>query len=120
MVDVPWPNGTSPMPSPKEPRLSSLAIAGKAAFEANCAGCHGLNAAATDKGPPFVHDIYNLGHHADVAFFAAANREVQAHHLLWGDMPAQPQVSQEPLSTIVQHVRQLPIANGISHQPHQM
>ena len=108
------------MPSPKEPRLSSLAIAGKAAFEANCAGCHGLNAAATDKGPPFVHDNYNLGHHADVAFFAAANLGVRQHHWLCGDMPAQPQVSQEQLSAIVQYVRELQIANGIGHQPHQM
>jgi hypothetical protein len=35
-------------------------------------------------------------------------------------MPAQPQVSQAQLSTIVQYVRELQIANGIGHQPHQM
>jgi hypothetical protein len=36
------------------------------------------------------------------------------------DMPAQPQVSQDQFSTIVQHVRELQIANGIGHQPHRM
>ncbi|MCP3053843.1 c-type cytochrome [Aurantimonas marianensis] len=41
------------------PKLSPIAIAGKTAFDANCALCHGRDPAGTDKGPPLVHDIYN-------------------------------------------------------------
>ena len=55
-----------------EPELSSLAATGKVLYEANCAICHGIRALGTDTGPPLVHDIYNPGHHADHAFFAAA------------------------------------------------
>ena len=58
------PSGTSKGPTVdvKVPALSMLAIDGVTAFDANCATCHGLNAAGTDKGPPLVHDIYNPGH----------------------------------------------------------
>ena len=36
------------------PKLSPIATAGKTAFDANCALCHGRNAAGTDKGSPKV------------------------------------------------------------------
>ncbi len=102
------------------PPLSPLAIKGKAAFDANCAQCHGKNAAGTDKGPPFVHDIYNPGHHSDEAFFFAAQRGVQRHHWTYGNMPAQPQVSRQEVSAIVRYVRELQEANGIFTRPHNM
>lgn len=102
------------------PRLSTQAIAGKAAFDANCAQCHGRNAAGTDKGPPLVHDIYNPGHHGDGAFFFAARQGVAQHHWSFGDMPAQPQVSDEELAAIVRYVRELQAANGITYRPHRM
>jgi len=73
-----------------EPGLSALATEGKTLFEANCATCHGIKASGTDKGPPFVHDIYNPGHHADHAFFAAAKFGVKQHHWRYGNMPPQP------------------------------
>ena len=52
--------------------LSPQAHAGKTEFDANCARCHGANGAGTDHGPPFVHIIYNPGHHPDQVFFLAA------------------------------------------------
>jgi len=102
------------------PKLSPIAIAGKTAFDANCALCHGRNAAGTDKGPPLVHDIYNPGHHGDAAFLAAARRGVPQHHWPFGNMPAQPQMSGEDIASIVRYVRELQLANGIAYRPHRM
>jgi mono/diheme cytochrome c family protein len=102
------------------PPLSKVAARGKMAFDANCASCHGVNASGTDKGPPLVHDFYNPGHHADGAFFLAAKLGVRQHHWRFGDMPPQPQVTQEQLATIVRYVRELQAANGITYHPHRM
>jgi len=106
--------------SVRVPDLSSLALAGQSAFDANCAACHGPYASGTDRGPPLVHDIYNPGHHADDAFYRAAERGVRRHHWRYGDMPPQPQVSREQMAAVVRYVRELQAANGITHRPHRM
>jgi mono/diheme cytochrome c family protein len=112
--------GAGPTIAVKVPELSPLAARGKTAFDANCAACHGVNAAGTDKGPPLVHNIYNPGHHADGSFFLAAKNGVRSHHWPFGNMPPQPQVSEEQIVTIVRYVRELQRANGIVSQPHNM
>ncbi len=104
----------------KVPQLSPQAAGGKTAFDANCATCHGSNAAGTDKGPPLIHDIYNPGHHSDEAFFLAAKLGVRRHHWPYGDMPPQPQVTQEQIAAIVQYIREVQAANGIGYRPHRM
>ncbi|HVI50122.1 MAG TPA: cytochrome c [Candidatus Sulfotelmatobacter sp.] len=100
--------------------LSPMAKFGKLAYDGTCAQCHGVNGAGTDKGPPFVHPIYNPGHHGDDAFFYAAHNGVKQHHWKFGDMPAQPQVGDQQLSAIVAYVRELQEANGIVYQEHRM
>ena len=112
--------GNSRTVSVKVPELSTLAAEGKTAFDATCAACHGLNGAGTDHGPPLVHGIYNPGHHSDEAFFLATKTGVRRHHWPYGDMPPQPQVTQNQLAAIVRYVRELQIANGINYQPHRM
>lgn len=102
------------------PELSPLAMQGQQAFEANCAACHGKNASGTNQGPPLVHDIYNPGHHGDQAFLIAVKRGARAHHWPYGNMPAQPQVSQQEIAAIVKYVRELQVANGITYKPHRM
>jgi mono/diheme cytochrome c family protein len=114
------PTGTHHPMSVKVPDLSSLALAGKGAFDENCAACHGPNASGTDKGPPLIHDIYNPGHHADEAFYRAAQRGVRRHHWRYGDMPSQPQITPEQMSAVVRYVRELQTANGITYKPHKM
>lgn len=104
----------------KLPDLSYTALAGKGAFDANCLACHGPNASGTDKGPPLVHDIYNPGHHADEAFYRAAQYGVRRHHWYFGDMPPQPQITRKEMSAIVRYVRELQAANGITYKPHRM
>lgn len=104
----------------KIPELSRLALSGRAAFDANCAKCHGANAAGSRKGPPLVHDIYNPGHHGDKAFLLAAKQGTRQHHWPFGDMPPQPQVSDRELTAIVRYVRELQEANGIFYRAHTM
>lgn len=106
--------------SVRVPDLSSLALAGKSAFDENCAACHGPNASGTDRGPPLVHDIYNPGHHADEAFYLATSRGVRRHHWRYGDMPPQPQISREQMIAVVRYVRELQAANGITYREHRM
>jgi mono/diheme cytochrome c family protein len=102
------------------PELSGHAAEGKVAFDTNCGACHGEDASGGAKGPPLVHDIYNPGHHADAAFLFAARRGVRQHHWRFGDMPAQPQVSEDEIAAITQYVRELQQANGIRYRKHRM
>lgn len=95
------------------PELSPVAEAGRAAFEANCASCHGAVAGGTDQGPPLIHAYYRPGHHGDAAFVLAAKRGMPQHHWRFGNMPAQPQVGERSLQQIVAYVRELQRANGI-------
>ena len=99
---------------------SALAQAGKIAFEANCAACHGELGGGTEFGPPFINDIYNPGHHADQAFLIAPRQGVRAHHWPFGDMPPVEGVTDEELLAIVRYVRELQDANGIVYKPHVM
>ena len=94
--------------------LSSEAQLGKRAFDAVCADCHGENGAGVDgAGPPLVHKIYEPSHHADMAFFMAVERGVQAHHWSFGNMPPQQGLTRADVAGIVTYVRELQRANGI-------
>lgn len=104
----------------KIPTLSAQAVAGRTAFDANCAQCHGKSGSGTDKGPPLVHDIYNPGHHADEAFRRAVRQGVVQHHWPYGNMAALPNVTDSQVAEIVRYVRELQAANGIASRPHQM
>ena len=102
------------------PELSTVAVKGKVAFDANCAQCHGKNGSGTGNGPPLVHNIYNPGHHGDQAFLLAVKRGVRRHHWPYGNMPPQPQVTNAELTAIVKYVRELQVANGITYKPNRM
>jgi mono/diheme cytochrome c family protein len=86
---------------------------GEQLFERNCAGCHGSKAAGTDKGPPLVHRVYEPSHHSDQAFYLAARNGVAAHHWRFGNMPAQPEVSEADVREMVAYVRWLQRETGI-------
>ncbi|MCB1417387.1 MAG: cytochrome c [Nitratireductor sp.] len=96
------------------PTLSAVATAGQAVFDANCAACHGDNAAGRDgAGPPLVHKIYEPNHHSDAAFFLAARQGVRSHHWPFGNMPPVAGVSDDDVALIVAYVRELQRANGV-------
>jgi mono/diheme cytochrome c family protein len=104
----------------KVPPLSAVAAAGKVAFDASCAECHGRIGGGTTQGPPLVHDIYNPGHHSNEAFLRAVRMGTRQHHWKFGNMPPQPQVTDRQLAEIVEYVRTLQQANGIIYKPHRM
>lgn len=94
--------------------LDAEATMGKRAFDANCAACHGANAAGVNgDGPPLVHPFYRPGHHPDAAFYAAAQNGVQAHHWTFGNMPPVSGVTRADVKAIIAYVRSLQRANGI-------
>ncbi|WP_417808649.1 c-type cytochrome [Thioclava sp.] len=95
--------------------LSAQARMGERAFNATCVACHGAN--ATGKagfGPPLVHKIYEPSHHGDMAFLAAAQIGVRAHHWRFGNMPPQEGLTRADTANIVTYVRELQRANGIN------
>lgn len=87
--------------------------AGETKFNANCAACHGGQAAGTSHGPPLVHKIYEPNHHGDPAFQRAAANGVKAHHWEFGDMPKVEGVTPEDVDQIVKYVRWLQRQAGI-------
>lgn len=97
----------------KPAQLAGAALEGKALFAANCQQCHGENGAGSDSGPPLIHKIYHPGHHGDQSFVMAARFGVRAHHWRFGNMPAQPQVSDTDIVKIIAFVRALQRANGV-------
>jgi len=86
---------------------------GETTFNANCAACHGKQAAGTDHGPPLVHKIYEPHHHGDQAFQLAAANGVRAHHWEFGNMPKIEGVTPGDVDQIVKYVRWLQRQAGI-------
>jgi len=94
-------------------QLSALASNGQVLFDANCAACHGQNGGGTEAGPPLIHKIYEPAHHGDLAFMLAVQAGVRAHHWSFGDMPPQPQVTEDDVPAMVQYIREVQAANGV-------
>ena len=102
-----------PIVGPDMP-LSQRALAGKLAYDTHCAQCHGSDGAGTDKGPPFVHAVYNPGHHPDASFARAVAQGVRQHHWRFGDMPPVEGLTRADVLNIVAYVRELQRENGIN------
>src|SRR5215210_1284252 len=105
-------------PSELKPAMAASTVptefqSGETIFNANCAACHGKQAAGTDHGPPLVHKVYEPNHHGDVAFQRAAANGVQAHHWQFGNMPKIPAVTSQDVDQIVKYVRWLQRQAGI-------
>lgn len=81
--------------------------AGERLFKNNCAGCHGVRAVGSDRGPTFLSKIYAADHHGDVAFERAPQQGVRAHHWTFGDMPKISGVTPEEVREIVRYIRWL-------------
>lgn len=86
---------------------------GEVLFNNNCAKCHGAGGKGTPQGPPFLDKIYEPNHHADMAFYRAAEMGVRAHHWKFGDMPKVSGVTKEDVTQIVSYIRWLQKQAGI-------
>ncbi|MCX7568241.1 cytochrome c [Sulfitobacter sp. F26169L] len=95
--------------------LTQNAQIGQRAYDANCASCHGINAAGQEGiAPPLVHIIYEPSHHADESFQRAVSFGVRAHHWPFGDMPAVEGLTRGDVTLITAYIRELQRANGIN------
>jgi cytochrome c len=86
---------------------------GETLFNNYCARCHGISAKGTPQGPAFLDKIYAPDHHADIAFYRAAELGVRAHHWKFGDMPKIPDMTKEDLTHIIAYIRWLQKQAGI-------
>ncbi|MDE2914082.1 MAG: cytochrome c [Paracoccaceae bacterium] len=94
--------------------LSAQARLGQKSYDANCAACHGQNAAGQDGiAPPLVHIIYEPSHHGDESFQRAVAQGVRAHHWPFGDMAPVEGLTRRDVAEIIAYVRELQRANGI-------
>ena len=94
--------------------FSARAEAGRKIYDANCASCHGRDAAGqVGVAPPLAHIVYEPGHHGDESFQRAVARGVRAHHWRFGDMPPVDGLTRRDVAAVVSYVRELQRANGI-------
>jgi len=91
-----------PQPSPG---LMPSPATGKALYQKNCAVCHGVDLKGSDKGPPFLHRVYEPSHHGDIAFQLAAKNGVRAHHWQFGDMKPVPGITPDEVAHITAYIR---------------
>ena len=106
-------NGVYAQSTSKELRVPFKYALGKNLFEKNCSSCHGVSGNGSDKGPPFMHKIYEPSHHGDEAFYRAALNGVKSHHWKFGDMPPVPGIERRDISKILPYLRWLQRQNGI-------
>ena len=72
-----------------------------------------MRATGTQIGPPLVHKIYEPSHHSDAAFLLAVRNGTVQHHWNFGNMPAQPTVTDAETREITLYVRALQREAGI-------
>lgn len=87
------------------PGLMPNAGAGAGLYARNCSSCHGERLQGSDKGPPFLHRVYEPSHHGDAAFQLAVKSGVRAHHWQFGDMPPVAGVSPDEVAHIIAFIR---------------
>jgi cytochrome c len=86
---------------------------GEAAFNINCARCHGDSGRGTDQGPTFLNRVYHPNHHGDQAFYRAAMQGVRAHHWKFGDMPPVEGMTKDLMVEVISYIRWLQREAGI-------
>ena len=68
----------------------------------------------SDNGPPLIHKIYEPNHHGDFTFLRAVHQGSRSYHWRFGDIPPQPQVTDEDVSVIIKFIREVQRANDIN------
>ncbi len=103
-----------PPPTPLAAATSAAgATRGEQLFNQTCAACHGVRGTGTQTGPPLVNKIYEPSHHSDAAFLLAVRNGSVQHHWRFGNMPAQPTMTDSETREITLYVRALQREAGI-------
>ncbi|MHB8916218.1 MAG: c-type cytochrome [Thiobacillus sp.] len=112
VASLPAPAQTMQFPMPS-PGLMPNPATGKALYKKNCAACHGVDLKGSDKGPPFLHRVYEPSHHGDIAFQLAAKNGVRAHHWQFGDMKPVFGITPDDVAHITAYIRTVQRKAGI-------
>jgi mono/diheme cytochrome c family protein len=91
--------------------------AGEAAYQANCAQCHGSDLRGTDRGPSHLSIVYEPSHHSDAAFQLAVRNGARAHHWGFGDMPPVEGLTDAEIADITAFVRSVQEREGFEPYP---
>ncbi len=91
---------------------SPEAEAGRAAFAARCADCHGADARGTAQGPALVHPHYAPGRRSDADLRRAVLEGQPARLWDYGDMPASPDLDDATVAALVAYIRAAQAADG--------
>ena len=99
---------TAGVPAPSAGLMPNPAK-GKGLYTQNCASCHGVDLKGRDtganRGPSFLHRVYEPSHHGDAAFQNAVANGARAHHWKFGDMPPVAGVTPDDVAHITAYVR---------------
>ena len=93
-----------PMPTPSAGLMPNPNV-GKPLYAKNCASCHGVTLQGSDKGPPFLHKVYEPSHHGDAAFQMAVKNGTRAHHWRFGDMKPVAGLNADQVAHITAYIR---------------
>ncbi len=85
--------------------LSPDAQLGKNLYAQECQNCHGRMLEGSDKGPSLI--VYDQTHHSDAVFTRAIQSGVPQHHWQFGDMPANPHLSDNEIKLIIGFIREV-------------
>lgn len=86
---------------------------GEAAYQRDCARCHGEDGLGSESGPPLLHPIYRPSQHPDATFLLAVRSGVEQHHWDFGDKEPLPGVSPADIGRITSYIRWLQREVGI-------
>lgn len=92
---------------------------GDATYQQSCASCHGTELRGTDEGPPLLSQVYEPGHHPDMAFVSAVKNGSPAHHWGFGDMPPVPEINDNEIEAVIAYIRNQQETHGYEPYPPQ-
>ncbi|MFA5564678.1 MAG: cytochrome c [Acidimicrobiia bacterium] len=92
---------------------------GEAVYQDACASCHGTDLRGTNDGPPLLSQVYEPGHHPDIAFVSAIKNGSPAHHWGFGDMSPVPGLDDNEIDAVISYIRQQQETHGYEPYPPQ-
>lgn len=101
----------------EEGGATGSAANGAAVYEQSCASCHGSDLRGTDRGPSHLSQVYEPGHHPDVAFRAAIAEGARAHHWRFGDMPPVGGLDDAEVAAVIAFIREQQELHGLEPYP---
>jgi mono/diheme cytochrome c family protein len=100
-----------------DPQDAALIETGQELYRASCAVCHGVDLTGSSTGPSLLSEVYEPGHHSDLAFAQAVNLGSPAHHWGFGPMPPIAGLTEGDIEAITAYVRENQRTRGFEPYP---